>query len=141
MDAFKIKELDHVVLRVPDLERAVVFYTEILGCSVYRRQDALKFVQMYAGRSAIDLASTDGPIGKEGGPPPGRDRHNLDHLCLRVEPYDEAALVRYFESKSITPFDITKRYGADGYGPCMYIRDPFGTMIELKGPPEPPPQA
>lgn len=140
MDAFKIKELDHVVLRVPDLERGVAFYCNVLGCVVYRRQDPLKFVQMYAGRSAIDLADTAGPIGKEGGTPPAHQQgHNMDHLCFRVEPYDEAALIRHFESHGVKPFDITKRYGADGFGPCMYIRDPFGNMIELKGPPEPPP--
>ena len=85
----------------------------------------------------IDLVSMDGLIGREHGPKPGP--HNMHHLCLKIDRFDETALVRHFESKGVAPFDIAKRFGADGYGPCIYLKDPDGNWIELKGPSEPPP--
>ena len=137
-DVFRIDHLDHVVLRVSDLERSVAWYTDVLGCKAERRVDKVGLAQMRAGRSMIDLVSMDGVIGREHGPKPGP--HNMHHLCLKIDRFDEAALVRHLESKGVKPFDIAKRFGADGYGPCIYLKDPDGNWIELKGPSEPPPQ-
>ena len=52
--AIPIRGLDHVVLRVADVERSIVFYGEILGCAVERRIDELGLVQLRAG-SALSL--------------------------------------------------------------------------------------
>ena len=138
-DVIQIAHLDHVVLRVSNLDRSVQWYTDVLGCKAERRVEKVGIAQMRAGRSMIDLVSVDGVIGRELGPAPGREGHNMHHLCLKIDKFDEQALVRYLESKDVKPFDISKRFGADGYGPCIYFKDPDGNWIELKGPSEPPP--
>lgn len=137
--ALEISQLDHVVLRVTDLERSIRWYTDVLGCEVARRVDPIGFAQMRIGRSMIDLAAYDGKVGAERGGPPVAAGPNLHHFCLKIERFDEAALVAYFTDKGVVPFDICKRFGAEGYGPCLYIEDPDGNWIELKGPSEPPP--
>jgi glyoxylase I family protein len=60
----------------------------------------------------------------------------MDHLCLRIEPFDAAALRAHLEAHGVVPGDVVSRYGAEGQGPSMYITDPDGNSVELKGPPE-----
>jgi hypothetical protein len=47
----------------------------------------------------------------------------MDHLCLRIEPFDEKAIVAHLE-----------RHGAEGNGVSIYLTDPEGNVVELKGP-------
>ena len=88
----RIRDIDHLVLRIVDLDKMLAFYCEVLGCTVERRQDAIGLVQLRAGRSMIDLVPVSGKLGAAGGAPPGVEGRNLDHFCLRVEPFDEAAI-------------------------------------------------
>lgn len=127
--------LDHVVLRVVDLERMIAFYGEVLGCRVERRQDGVGLVQLRAGSALIDLVPVDGKLGAMGGAAPGREGHNLDHLCLRVEPYDEAAIRAHLAAHGVAVGEAGSRYGAEGEGPSIYLQDPQGNTVELKGPP------
>lgn len=60
----------------------------------------------------------------------------MDHFCLRVEPWDEAALRTHLASHQVSAGETQPRYGAQGEGPSIYIRDPDGNTIELKGPPD-----
>jgi len=131
----KIREIDHVVLRVTDLEAMLHFYCDALGCAIERRQEELGLTQLRAGRSLIDLVTVDGKLGHEGGAAPGREGRNMDHLCLRVDPFDGQAIREYLISKRIPAGEINSRYGAEGEGPSIYINDPEGNMVELKGPP------
>jgi len=131
----RIRDIDHVVFRVRDLPRALEFYTAVLGCNVERRQDELGLVQLRAGRSLIDLVTVDGQIGRQGGDPPGAQGHNVDHVCLRVEPFDGPAILAFLEASGARPGEIVSRYGAQGEGPSVYLHDPEGNMLELKGPP------
>lgn len=128
--------LDHVVLRVRDLERALGFYTGMLDGRVERRLDALGLVQVRLGRSLVDLVPVDSPIGKLGGAPPGEGARNVDHFCLRIEPFDPDELRAHLAAHGIEAGDISIRYGADGNGPSIYVKDPDGNTVELKGPPE-----
>lgn len=130
-----IAEIDHVVLRAIDMAAMQRFYCEVLGCSVERRQDGIGLVQLRAGASLIDLVSIEGKLGRQGGPAPGSEGHNMDHLCLRVENYDEAAILAYLEAHDVRIGELGSRYGAQGEGPSIYLYDPQGNMIELKGPP------
>ncbi len=54
-------------------------------------------------------------------------------------PTDEHSLLgdtlREFVSREVEPGAVSQRYGAGGNGPSMYIRDPDGNTVELKGPP------
>jgi catechol 2,3-dioxygenase-like lactoylglutathione lyase family enzyme len=129
--------LDHVVLRVREMHRMMRFYRDVLGCSVERVQEKLGLVQLRAGQSLIDLVAVDGEIGKKGGAAPGTEGRNMDHLCLRIEPFDEAALTAHLVGRGVLPGDVRMRYGADGFGPSLYIDDPEGNVVELKGPPDP----
>jgi glyoxylase I family protein len=127
--------IDHVVLRVRDVARMQRFYCDVLGCGVEKVQAEIGLTQLRAGRSLIDLVDVAGKLGRMGGAPPGADGRNMDHLCLRVERLDGAALSAWLESKAVAPGEIVSRYGAEGDGPSMYIADPEGNVVELKGPP------
>ena len=130
-----IREIDHLVLRVVDLGSMLRFYCEVLGCSMERRQDSIGLVQLRAGRSLLDLVPVDGPLGRAGGAPPGKEGRNLDHFCLRVEPFDEAAIRRDLAAHGVEAGGLASRNGAEGEGPSLYIADPEGNVVELKGPP------
>lgn len=136
----QIREIDHLVLRVLNLEAMLHFYVDVLGCELERRVDDLGLVQLRAGRSLIDLVKVDGALGRRGGAPPGAGGRNLDHFCLRVEPFDEAAIRRQLEAAGVPAGETATRYGAEGMGPSIYIRDPEGNTVELKGPSAPAPQ-
>jgi len=127
--------LDHLVLRAIDLPRMIEFYCEVLGCSVERRQDTLGLVQLRAGRALIDLVALDGPLGRAGGAAPGTEGRNLDHFCLRVDPFDEAAIRAHLAAHGVDAGPTAQRYGAEGEGPSIYLADPQGNVVELKGPP------
>ncbi len=133
--AIRVRSIDHVVLRVRDLERAIRFYGEVLGCAVERRSDDLGLVQLRAGRSQIDLVDVDGEIGRKAGAPPGAQGHNMDHVALRLEAFDEAELRAHLQAHGVEPGEVVTRFGAEGDGPSMYIADPEGNTVELKGPP------
>ena len=131
-----IREIDHIVLRIVDLDAMLAFYRDVLGCTVERRQDEIGLVQLRAGHSLIDLITIDGKLGREGGAAPAREGRNVDHFCLRVEPFDAADLQAHLTNHGVDVGVVESRYGAEGEGPSMYIDDPEGNTIELKGPPE-----
>jgi glyoxylase I family protein len=136
MPPFRLQQIDHVVLRVHDLAAMQAFYCDVLGCTEERRQDAIGLIQLRAGASLIDLVPLDGKLGRLGGAGPGHEGHNMDHLCLSVEGYDEAAIVAYLQAHGVRVGEIGSRYGAQGEGPSIYCYDPQGNMVELKGPPD-----
>ena len=126
--------IDHVVLRVTDVDRSIDFYCAVLGCALERRADDLGLVQLRAGRSLIDLVDVDSELGRMGGAGPGADAHNMDHFALRIESFDEDALRRHLAENGIAVGEVKQRYGAEGNGPSFYIQDPDGNTVELKGP-------
>jgi len=133
---FRLLQLDHVVLRVRDTAAMVAFYCEVLGCRVERRQDEIGLVQLRAGDSLIDLVDVEGKIGRLGGAAPGEQGRNMDHLCLRAEPFDRDAIAAHLAAHGARVGDFGSRYGAEGEGPSQYLFDPEGNMVELKGPPD-----
>jgi len=133
---FRIRHLDHLVLRVTDLRAMMAFYTEVLGCSVEKVQVALGLYQLRAGTALIDLVPVDGPLGAKGGAPPGTEGRNLDHFCLRVDPFDADEIIAHLRASGADPAPVASRYGAEGQGPSIYVADPEGNVVELKGPPD-----
>jgi len=129
------REIDHVVLRVRDPERMKRFYCDVLGCSVERVQATIGLTQLRAGRSLIDLVDIAGSLGRQGGAAPGSEARNLDHFCLRVEPFDAEEIIAFLKSQGVDPGEVAPRFGAEGSGPSLYLRDPEGNTVELKGPP------
>ena len=130
----RIRDIDHVVLRVRDLERAIAFYCDVLGCTMEREQASIGLWQLRAGRSLIDLVPVDGRLGREGGAAPGREGRNVDHVCLRVEPWDESSIRAHLAALGVDAEPTKARFGAEGSGPSMYVTDPDGNTIELRGP-------
>ncbi len=133
--AIVIREIDHVVLRVVDLARMERFYREVLGCTVARRQEAIGLIQLRAGSALVDLVPVDGKLGRMGGAAPGKEGRNVDHICFRLEPFDEAAIRAHLAAHGVVAGPTDSRFGAEGEGPSIYLQDPEGNTIELKGPP------
>jgi len=131
----RIRDIDHLVLRVADVEAMIRFYRDVLGCPIERRRDDLGLVQLRAGRAMIDLVPVMGSLGRAGGAAPGAEGRNVDHFCLRVDPFDESAIRRQLEAAGIVVGERLSRFGAEGEGPSIYIADPEGNTVELKGPP------
>ena len=136
MTAFTVQGIDHVVLRVVDVEGVIRFYQDVLGCAVERRKDDLGLIQLRAGRSLIDLVDVNGELGQKGGAAPGAEARNMDHFCLRIDPFDEAQIRAHLRAYGVEAGELATRYGAEGDGPSLYIQDPEGNTVELKGPPD-----
>ncbi len=120
-----VSHIDHLVLRAREPTKLVAFYCDVLGCSVERELD-IGLVQLRAGQAMIDIV----PMSADAAGQP-----NLDHFCLRVEPFDEPTIRSYLTAKGIEVSPLMEVYGADGFGPSIYLEDPEGNRIELKGSP------
>jgi catechol 2,3-dioxygenase-like lactoylglutathione lyase family enzyme len=132
--AIAIRGIDHIVLRVIQLDAMLRFYCDVLGCRIERRQDEIGLVQLRAGAALLDLVPVDSPLGRMGGAAPGREGRNLDHVCFRVETFDEAAIRAHLAAHGIQAGAAEQRYGAEGEGPSLYLQDPEHNTVELKGP-------
>jgi len=132
-----IRAIDHLVLRVTNLDAMIAFYTNVLGCTLERSEPDLGLYQLRAGSSLIDLVPVDSPLGHAGGAAPGHEGRNMDHFCLRIEPFNEAALRVHLRSAGVEAGAVESRFGSEGRGPSIYIFDPEGNTVELKGPPQP----
>lgn len=133
MTGMNLVGLDHIVLRVADGERALAFYCGVLGCVEERRVESLGLIQLRAGAQLIDLVDVEGPLGRAGGGPAGESGRNVDHFAVQVDPFDADAIRAHLQSHGIEPGGLAERYGALGMGPSLYIRDPDGNVVELKG--------
>jgi catechol 2,3-dioxygenase-like lactoylglutathione lyase family enzyme len=130
----RIRDIDHVVFRVGDLDKVVAFWRDVLGAAFEKHQEAIGLYQLRVGNALVDLVPVDSRLGRIGGAAPGPEGRNVDHVCVRVAPWDEAAILAHLAGHGISG-EVTQRYGADGDGPSIYVEDPEGNVIELKGPP------
>lgn len=129
----RVAGIDHVVIRCRNLDEMIRFYRDVLGCAVEREVERLGMVHLRAGSALIDLVSVDGEIGRKGGVAPGAEGRNMDHFCLWIDPFDPDAVRRHFEALGIDVDAPRDRFGARGTGPSVYVRDPEGNTVELKG--------
>ena len=126
---FRVVELDHLVLRVSDLQAALGVYCDVLGCALERSLPELGLYQLRAGGQLIDIV----PIGSElGGTAPRSEGANVDHFCLNVTPFDQEALLAWLAARGVSASTPARRYGAHGYGMSIYATDPDGNTVELK---------
>lgn len=132
---FQVQQIDHVVLRVRDVAAMEAFYCDVLGCRVERRRGDIGLLQLRAGASLIDLVDVAGKLGGAGGAAPGEEGRNMDHLCLRVEPFEVDGILAHLRNHDVRIGEFGSRYGAEGEGPSQYLLDPEGNTVELKGPP------
>lgn len=120
-----LRGIDHVVLRVADIDVMRRFYCDVLGATHVAYRPQFRMSHLRVGQAMIDLVEAKRPAGA------GR---NMDHLCLRVEPFDQQAVVAHLERHGVKIGDIRNRFGAEGNGISIYITDPEGNTVELKGP-------
>jgi glyoxylase I family protein len=130
--SLKVRGLDHLVLRVTDMAAMTRFYTEVLGLAVEKRQDAIGLVQLRAGGQLVDLVDVAGPLGRQGGAPPGHEGRNLDHFCLNLEDFDRARVTAHLQAHGVAVGESGLRYGAGGEGLSVYLTDPEGNGLELR---------
>jgi len=154
---FKMQHLDHIVLKCYDFENMFAFYTDVLGCTVDDPNDVGRFggalTHLRAGEhTMIDLLWIDrrnlssegekmslkmlsGGEGAENFPDiSNASSSRLDHFCLRIDAFDETLLMEYFREKNVEIVSTGMRKGAEGIGPSIYVKDPEGNTVELKGP-------
>jgi catechol 2,3-dioxygenase-like lactoylglutathione lyase family enzyme len=131
-----IRLIDHVVIRAKNLDRMIEFYCEVLGCRLERGPGEMRLAQLRAGNSLIDLVDVAGPLGGEPNATPNLGAGNMDHFCVQVEPWDADAIRAHLQRHAIEVGDVATRYGALGNGPSLYLADPEGNAVELKGPPQ-----
>ena len=132
---FKMKGIDHVVLRISNLQKMKKFYCDVLGCTIENEDDNIGLYQVRAGAQLIDFVPVDQMLGRMGGPSPGKYGHNMDHFAIKVEPYDDDAIRKYLFEHGVDLGETIIRSGAEGEGFGIQIKDPEGNTIELKGPP------
>lgn len=125
--------IDHVVLRANDLAGMIRFYSEVLGCRLERGPGEAGLAQLRAGHSLIDLVDVKGPLDPKGGRAPDQAAPNMDHLCLQVKPWEPDAVLEHLRAEGVEVGKVVRRYGASGSGPSLYIKDPEGNTVELKG--------
>lgn len=125
--------IDHIVLRTTKLNEMLDFYCGVLGCKVERESSSeLGLTQLRAGSALIDLVRVDSKIGKLGGGPPSKTENNLDHFCLQLKTISEENIKSHLESHNISVGEFADRYGAQGTGRSIYIKDPEGNTVELR---------
>ncbi len=125
--------IDHVVIRTRDLEAMIAFYCEVIGCTVERRRDDIGLIQLRAGDALIDLVPVAGVLGAKGGAAPGPEGRNMDHLCLRIADFQIKAVRAHLKSHGVKLGDEGLRYGSTGEAVSIYISDPDGNDLELRG--------
>lgn len=100
-----------------------------------RRLDHVVLRPVRAGASMVELIAVDGTLGPCGGAAAGTEGRNLDHLCLSIEPFDEAAIVTHLARHGVAPRGrATTNLGAEGDGLPLCFDDPDGNTVERKGP-------
>jgi catechol 2,3-dioxygenase-like lactoylglutathione lyase family enzyme len=134
MNPIVVSGFDHIVLRIRDKDRMLGFYVDVLGLSVDRDRPELGLTHVRGGPQFIYLVTLVGRLGKPGGAPPGAEGRNLDHFALQVRPFDEFAIRGHLAAHGVEVVEEGPRYGADGDGFSLYVHDPEGNLVELKGP-------
>ncbi|MEZ8030327.1 VOC family protein [Enterovibrio norvegicus] len=128
-----IVAIDHLVLRTTQLENMLAFYVNILGCSIERQTpEQTGLTQLHAGNALIDIVTVGSKLGAVGGGAPTMSDNNLDHFCLQIAPQSEDDIIKHLNQHGIDTPAFTRRYGAEGYGNSLYIKDPEGNTVELR---------
>ena len=130
---FEVAGIDHIVLRTTKLQVMLEFYTGVLGCQVERKTSPKTgLTQLRAGNALIDLVVVDSLLGKLGGSAPSHTGNNLDHFCLQLKPISEEEMIAHLESNGVEVGEFDDRYGAQGFGKSVYVKDPEGNVVELR---------
>lgn len=122
----RVVGFDHLVLKVADVERSLAWYAGRLGLAGERveewRRGEVPFPSVRVDATTIIDLLAGAPTGT-----------NVDHLCLVLAPgvdLDALAASGDFDVAGHGPVDGL--FGAQGYARSLYVRDPDGTVVELR---------
>ena len=132
---FSLVGIDHVVFLVDDMERALQFYTQVLGSVPGYSYPSLGMEQVWCGSALIVLWDITHP-GAAGAVPPVAGGRNVDHVCIATSPVAPEAMRAHLAAQGVALEREATHGGARGMGRSFYIRDPFGNTLEIKGPAE-----
>lgn len=132
---FSLVGIDHVVYLVDDMDRALTFYGDVLGCVPGYSFPALGMEQLWAGAALIVLWDTNHPGAAHAVPRVSGGR-NVDHLCIATSPFAPGDMRTHLSAHGIEIEKEATHGGARGIGHSFYFRDPFGNLLEIKGPAE-----
>ncbi|MCA9772533.1 MAG: VOC family protein [Myxococcales bacterium] len=127
--------IDHIVLQVADVDRAVAFWRDLFGFAPtnlekFRAGEAF-FVTVRVSETAIlDLM----PVGEAApGPDSGEEGQRMNHFCLAIDGGGFAALRERMDALGV-PVAIgpMRAAGAQGIATSIWLRDPDGTLIEAR---------
>lgn len=125
--------IDHIVLRTTKLKEMLDFYTKVLNCTIERQTPVeTGLTQLRAGSSLIDLVVVDSRLGAIGGGPPSKTENNVDHFCLQIRAAPEQDIINYLQKSEVEVGVFESRFGAQGEGNSIYIKDPEGNSVELR---------
>ncbi|MFC9242467.1 VOC family protein [Streptomyces decoyicus] len=123
----RVKDFDHLVLNVQDVERALDFYCGPLGLEPVRVDEWRAGTAPFPSVRISPTTIIDLVAGPRGGA-------NVDHICLVVEPLDWQEVI---DSGRFTVLGGPgSRYGARGDAQSIYVQDPDGNTVELRWYPE-----
>ena len=129
----EVAAIDHIVLRTDKLQAMLDFYRGILGCEIERETTAdIGLTQLRAGSALIDLVVVDSRLGRMGGGAPAKTENNVDHFCLQLKSVSEEEIRTCLEAHGVEVGPFAERYGAQGLGKSVYIKDPEGNTVELR---------
>ena len=124
----KITGIDHLLLKVDSMDRAIAFYEGVLGCTVKTRLPQYAMAELCVGAQGLDLVDVGAEEGAWARPSSAADQGNLHHLCLAVEVAAEVDL-RAHLSHHAAP--IVEERLEDGHL-SLYVLDPSGNQVELR---------
>ncbi|MEM8540999.1 MAG: VOC family protein, partial [Pseudomonadota bacterium] len=132
---FSLVGIDHVVFLVDHMPKALKFYEEVLGARIGYSYPTLGMEQVWCGAALIVLWDTTHEGAKSAVPPVSGGR-NVDHICIATTIFDHDEMRDHLKQHNVEIEREAMHGGARGMGHSVYIRDPFGNKLELKGPAE-----
>ncbi|PRY94963.1 catechol 2,3-dioxygenase-like lactoylglutathione lyase family enzyme [Hasllibacter halocynthiae] len=136
MPPFTPAGLDHVVLWVDDMGDAFRFYVDVLGCRPAWSFPDIAMEHLWFGPMVIGLWDRHAPEAAYAAPPSRGE--NAHHLALAVNGVTDDALRAHLAAHRVPVVKEVRQVGARGMGLALYVRDPSGNLLELKGPPSQP---
>jgi glyoxylase I family protein len=124
----KITGIDHLLLKVDSMDRALAFYEGVLGCQVKSTLPEFGMAELSAGAQGLDLVDVGAEAGAWARPAAAPDHGNLHHLCLAADTADEPGL-RAHLSQHLVP--IVEERLEDAHL-SLYVLDPSGNQVELR---------
>ncbi|MEM5500585.1 VOC family protein [Ahrensia kielensis] len=132
---FSLVGLDHVVFIVDDMPKALAFYQQVLGARIGYSYPTLGMEQLWCGCALIVLQDITNP-GAAYAAPKVKGGRNVDHLCIATTTFDHEEMRNHLKAHNVKIIREAFHGGARGMGHSIYIHDPFGNMLEIKGPAE-----